>query len=209
MNKETLRTADRIVTIVVDEQNDFITGTLAVPGGAEVIDPTNELVGYTRAHDGDVIYTGDQHPETTPHFDTWPVHCVEGTWGAALHTDLDVRATDIIIRKGTGQTDGYSGFDGEALDGTTITDVLRPRHELERVLGIVVGLATDYCVKATAKDAAEFARMTNETGRGRVDIVLATNAIRAVNLQLEDEAVSLQEMKDAGVQFVTSDEIVG
>lgn len=78
-----------------------------VTDGGEVISPTNDLIDYTRTHDGTVIFTGDQHPEQTPHFDAWPVHCVEDTWGAAFHEDLDVQPTDIIIRKGTGQTDGY------------------------------------------------------------------------------------------------------
>lgn len=209
MNKEIVRTADRIVTIVVDEQNDFITGSLAVTDGGEVISPTNDLIDYTRTHDGTVIFTGDQHPEQTPHFDAWPVHCVENTWGAAFHEDLNVQPTDIIIRKGTGQTDGYSGFDGEALDGTTIKDILRPRHDLERVLGVVVGLATDYCVKATAKDAANFAKEINTSGKGRIDILLATNAIRAVNLQPDDGKNALQEMKEAGVLFVTTADILG
>ena len=104
--------------------------------------------------------TQDWHPESTPHFakdgGIWPVHCVGGTWGAELHPDLDAADDAPLVRKGANGEDGYSGFTmrdpttGETMP-TELDGLLRER-DIERV--VVVGLATDYCVKATALDAA-------------------------------------------------------
>ncbi len=107
MNKNTFPSFDRLVTVGVDIQNDFCPGgSLAVPEGDQVIEPMNNVLRYTRESGGQVVLTRDWHPETTPHFDKWPVHCVAETEGAAFHPDLNVKESDIIINKGTGQTDG-------------------------------------------------------------------------------------------------------
>ena len=129
-----------------------------------------------------VVYTRDWHPETTPHFakdgGVWPVHCVGDTWGAEFHPDLVVSGSE--IRKGTGGEDGYSGF--------TVRDPQNGAQSttgLERLLRdaaitdvVVVGLATDYCVKETALDAARC---------GFTTTVLA-DGIRPVNLDPGDGA---------------------
>ena len=206
MNKNVSpRTADRIVTIAVDVQKDFCPGgSLAVAGGDKVTAPLNDMMAYTRERGGTVVATRDWHPDQTPHFDAWPVHCVAGTEGASFHPSLDVRTTDVIINKGTGQTDGYSGFDGEAIDHTTIEQIIQPRTLRERVAVLIGGLATDYCVRATALDAAKQADRVREARQGVIDVYVLEDAIRAVNVQPEDGARAIQEMKDAGIQFVTT-----
>jgi nicotinamidase/pyrazinamidase len=209
MKKNLLESYDRVVAINVDPQNDFINGSLPVPEGADVISPLNDINEYVRERGGDVIITGDQHPAETPHFDTWVVHCVAGTVGAAFHPDLVVKASDVIIDKGTGQTDGYSGFDGATKDGATIEQILRPRNPRERVAAILGGLATDYCVKATGLDASELATEVALAKQGVLDVFLAVDAIRAVNIQPEDGEMALDDMESAGVKLVTTAELIG
>jgi nicotinamidase/pyrazinamidase len=196
-------TADRIVTINVDVQNDFCPGgTLAVTDGDQVVTPLNQLNAFTRENGGIVIATGDQHPATTPHFDFWPVHCVAGTEGAALRTDLDIQSTDIIIDKGMGQTDGYSGLEGIAQDGQTIESIIRPKGR-ERVAVLIGGLATDYCVLNTALDALKV-----DAGEGTLRIMAIRDAMRAVNLQPTDGEEALDTMAEAGAIIVDTEDVL-
>src|SRR5688572_19315852 len=150
-----------VALVVVDVQNDFADpgGSLSVKGGEEVVRAANELVAEARAAGALVAYTQDWHPPDTPHFEKdggiWPVHCVADTWGAQFHPALVVDGE--TIRKGTGGEDGYSGFTmREPLSGTErstgLAELLRSNGVTEVV---VAGLATDYCVKATALDAVE------------------------------------------------------
>ncbi len=120
------------------------------------------------------------------------MHCVGGTWGAELHPDLAVKGE--VVRKGTGGEDGYSGFtvrDPESGEeaGTGLEDLLRSRG-VETV--IVVGLATDYCVKATALDAVAKGFSTH----------VIDAAIRAVDVDAGDGDKAKEEMRDAGVSLV-------
>lgn len=201
------RTIDRIVTINVDVQNDFCPGgSLAVEQGDEVITPLNQVNEFTRLYNGTVIFTGDQHPETTPHFakdgGTWPVHCVAGTEGAALHEDLNVEDTDVIINKGMGQTDGYSAFEGITQDGTPLEQLVTPKGN-ERVAVILGGLATDFCVKASVIDAATLTPRT-----GTIDVYVLRDAVRGVNLQPGDSEQALEAMQAAGAHIVDSIDIL-
>lgn len=210
MNKNLLNTYDRVVVVDVDPQIDFCPGgSLGVAEGDQVMTPLNKLNEYAIKNGGTVIVTGDQHPANTPHFETWPVHCVAGTEGANFHPDLVIKPEFVIIDKGTGQTDGYSGFDGKAADGATIEQILQPRTPRERVAAILGGLATDYCVKATALDAAAQSNRAHEARQGVIDVFVATDAIRAVNLQPDDGEKARQEMEAAGVQLVTTAELIG
>jgi nicotinamidase/pyrazinamidase len=188
---------DRTALVVVDVQNDFADpgGGLAVPGGHEVVPVVNGEIARAQRSGSLVVYTQDWHPPTTPHFRTegglWPVHCVQGTWGAELHPDLDVVGQ--VVQKGTGGEDGYSGFSvrdprsGDEKD-TALERVLR-RASVERV--VVVGLAADVCVKDTAIDAAR---------RGFRTTVLR-DATRAVELEAGDGARAEEELGAAGVDI--------
>lgn len=195
--------ADRIVTINVDVQNDFCPGgALAVTDGDRVIAPLNDLNDFTRLHNGMVIATGDQHPEATPHFDKWPAHCVAGTEGAALHDGLNIQATDIIINKGMGQTDGYSAFEGVTEAGQTLESLIRPVGR-ERVAAVIGGLATDYCVLNTVLDG-----LAIDQGNGTLRLFVARDAVRAVNIQPEDGDQALAHMEAAGATLVESVDIL-
>lgn len=142
--------------IVVDVQRDFCEGgSLAVPGGAEVA----RRISAWSAHQGDryqaTVATKDEHVDPGSHFSdepdfetSWPPHCVAGTPGAELHPDLHL-SPDETFAEGR-YSDAYSGFEGISADGIALEDWLRARG-IEAVH--VVGLATDYCVAATARDA--------------------------------------------------------
>lgn len=190
----------RNVLIAVDVQNDFITGSLAVGDAEQVIDPINAFASSVREHDGVAIFTGDQHPSATPHFDVWPPHCVAGTEGAAFHPRLDVREGDTIISKGMEQTDGYSGWEGVTDKGETLETLLMPRTPRERVRVFIGGLATDYCVRATTLDIAK--RFEDDD---RVTLFLLRDAIRAVGLAPDDEARALSEIEAAKVLAISSE----
>jgi nicotinamidase/pyrazinamidase len=182
--------------LVVDVQNDFADpkGSLYVTGGEEVVSAVNRELERALSPGATAVYTQDWHPETTPHFQKdggiWPVHCVMETWGAELHPDL--RLDGDVVRKGSGGEDGYSGFTvrdpkSGAETPTELEDKLRSRG-INKV--VVVGLATDYCVKETARDAAE---------KG-FDTIVLSDAIRAVNLEPGDGERALDEMRAAGAR---------
>jgi nicotinamidase/pyrazinamidase len=185
----------RSALVVVDVQNDFAdpAGSLAVRGGSEVVAVVNEAAVAAETARAVVAYTQDWHPPHTPHFapdgGIWPVHCVAGTWGAELHRALDVRGP--TVRKGSNGEDGYSGFTmrdpttGETRP-TELEGLLRERG-VSRV--VVCGLATDYCVRATALDAVRLGFTT----------ILLRDAVRAVDLQPGDGERAIAEMAQAGV----------
>jgi nicotinamidase/pyrazinamidase len=183
--------------IVVDVQNDFAdpAGSLSVSGGEAIIPTINAEISAAGAAGAIVVATQDWHPQTTPHFakdgGIWPVHCVADAWGSELHPALALPAEAPRIHKGTNGEDGYSGFtmrdptSGEEIP-TELDALLRDRG-IEDV--VVVGLATDYCVSATALDAARLGYRT----------ATLTDAIAAVDLQPGDGERALSAMRDAGV----------
>jgi nicotinamidase/pyrazinamidase len=184
--------------VVVDVQNDFAdpAGNLYVDGGETVVPAVNRLLAEARDAGAFVVYTQDWHPASTPHFakdgGTWPVHCVHDTWGAELHPDLVVDGP--VVRKGTAGEDGYSGFYARDLDAgedrPTQLQALLDRRGVSRV--VVVGLAQDVCVKATALDAQRLGYTAT--------VVL--EATRPVNLHPGDDAAATAEMTDAGIVVV-------
>ena len=192
----------RNVIIGVDPQIDFISGSLAVDGGEQVIAPLNEMTEMVRATGGDVAFTRDWHPAETPHFNTWPVHCVQDTEGAAFTPELTIKPADIIISKGMGQTDGYSGTEGVGSNGETLEALIEPRNKEEKVRVFIGGLATDFCVKATALALTEQFK-DNE----RVTFYLIRNAVRAVNLEPDAGEKAMQAMEDATIVAMTVAEI--
>jgi nicotinamidase/pyrazinamidase len=181
---------ERTALLVVDVQNDFADpgGSLYVARGDEIVDGVNEEVERALGAGALVVYTQDWHPPSTPHFakdgGLWPVHCVRDTWGAEFHPRLIVRGD--VVRKGSEGHDGYSGF--SARDPTsgdvssTGLDRLLERRGITRV--VVVGLATDYCVKETALDAL---------ARG-LDTTVLADSVRAVDLQPGDGAAALERV---------------
>ena len=183
--------------IVVDVQNDFAdpAGGLAVRGGDLVIPAIDREIEMAANNGAIVVATQDWHPPSTPHFakdgGIWPVHCVADTWGAELHPDLALPQDAPRVRKGVNGEDGYSGFtmrdpvSGETI-GTGLEGLLRDA-DIDSV--VVTGLATDYCVKATAIDAAALGFQTS----------VLTDAIAAVDLEPGDGERALEAMDAAGV----------
>ncbi len=184
--------------VVVDVQNDFADprGSLYVKGGEDVPSFINGQAQVARSAGALVVFTQDWHPASTPHFakdgGIWPVHCVGGAWGAELHPALEAAPDDPRIRKGVEGEDGYSGFTmadpstGKSA-GTGLERLLRERG-VKRV--VVAGIATDYCVKATAIDAARLG----------FEIAVLEEGTRAVDLKPGDGQRALEEMKEAGVR---------
>ena len=171
--------------IIVDVQNDFCEGgSLAVPGGAAVAGAISEYLDAHHTEFDHVVATQDWHIDPGSHFsdtpdyrDSWPRHCVAGTRGADLHPDLDTEYVDAYFRKGQFAA-AYSGFEGllapedavptgerqagglpgaaaalETDDDAIGLDDWLQSHDVEDV--VVVGIATDYCVKATVLDAVQ------------------------------------------------------
>jgi nicotinamidase/pyrazinamidase len=144
--------------IIVDVQNDFCEGgSLAVAGGCAVARGVSSLLASPDNGYAHVVATQDYHIDPGDHFSkhpdyaaSWPPHCVAGSAGAQFHPDLDIRPVDAVFRKGA-HTAAYSGFEGADVTGTSLADWLRA-HDIDQV--DVVGIATDYCVRATAADAA-------------------------------------------------------
>jgi nicotinamidase/pyrazinamidase len=187
-----------VALIVVDVQNDFAdpSGSLYVKGGSDIIRLVNGEIERALQAGSAVIYTQDWHPQHTPHFagdgGIWPVHCVAGTWGAELHPDLQVRGP--VVRKGTHGEDGYSGFSMRNPAGghpvPTELDPTLARSGIDKI--VVCGLATDYCVKATALDGVRLGYQT---------AVLA-EAIRAVDLAPGDGLRAIEALIGSGATII-------
>ncbi len=188
------RYGPRSALIVVDVQNDFADpgGSLFVKAAGEILPMVNSESRIASEAGAFVVDTQDWHPESTPHFakngGVWPVHCVGGTWGAELHPSLNVVGPS--VRKGSNGEDGYSGFTmkdpvtGEEMP-TELEGMLRERG-IESV--VVVGLATDYCVSATALDAVKLGFRTE----------VLQDAIASVDLQAGDGDRAKSAMLAAG-----------
>jgi nicotinamidase/pyrazinamidase len=183
--------------IVVDVQNDFAdpAGRLYVPDGEAVVPVINAEIARAQAAGAGVFYTRDWHPPRTPHFKPdggpWPAHCVQHTWGAAFHPRLAVVGP--VVSKGSGGEDGYSGFSvrdarGGALQATELDRLLRARGISHLV---IAGLATDYCVRATALDALRLGYR----------VTVLRDAVRAVDVAPGDGARALAELAAAGAEL--------
>jgi len=197
--------------IIVDVQNDFCPGgALPVPEGDRIVPLVNRLQGAFDL----VVATQDWHPPTHASFAVnhrrspgevirlggmeqvlWPTHCVQGTPGAAFVPSLETARIDRVFRKGTDPAiDSYSGFfDNGHQKATGLGDYLKAKG-VDEVY--IAGLATDYCVKFTALDAAGLGFRTN----------LIADACRGVNLNPGDVERALEEMRRAGVRIVTGTE---
>jgi nicotinamidase/pyrazinamidase len=178
--------------LIIDFQNDFTSGgALAVPGGDEIAEPVQRLAGEF----DHVFATRDWHPPDHASFETeggpWPVHCVRGTHGAELHPAMrDIEVEEIVDVGAEREDEGYSGFEKSKL-----ADLLHERG-IDEVA--VVGLATDYCVRASAIDAC----------REGFDTTVVTDAIRAVEVDPGDGERALDDMKRAGAKLATSRDLL-
>ncbi|MEV8254524.1 isochorismatase family protein [Rhodoglobus sp. NPDC076762] len=186
---------------IIDVQNDFTEGgALGVDGGAAV---AAGITDYLRAnperydvviasrdwHDADNSNGGHFATDADPNFvDTWPVHCVAGTPGAEYHPALDTSLVNVQVRKGQG-VPAYSIFEGTTVDDETLPALLAR-------LGVdtidVVGIATDYCVLASALDAA---------GSGR-EVSVLTELVAGV--APESSTAALATMAESGITLVSA-----
>ena len=189
--------------LIVDVQNDFTEGgALGCDGGAAVAagisrflsdhaDDYALIVASRDWHDSDNDNGGHFATTSPPDFvDTWPVHCVAGTKGAAYHPDFDTSSVHAHVKKGQG-IPSYSMFEGTTDDGQTVVALL-DSHAITDV--DVVGIATDYCVLASAKDALGVGRGV----RVLTDLVAAVSPVTG--------AAALEELRVKGAIAVTSPE---
>ena len=178
--------------LVVDFQNDFTPGgALAVSGGDEIAPAVARLAGASDV----VVATRDWHPADHASFETeggpWPVHCVQGTDGAEFHPAMKEIEIAAVVDVGRERDDeGYSGFENSEL-----ASILRA-HDVERVY--VCGLATDYCVRASAIDAC----------REGFEVTVITDAIRAVEVKPGDGERALADMGAAGAELASSEQVL-
>ena len=186
----------RAALLIVDVQNDFCPGgALPVEHGDSVVERLNAYSERFQALQMPVYASRDWHPARSKHFKSdggvWPPHCVQGTHGAEFRSDLRVPDAGNIITKGESVEDeGYSAFEGHLPDGASFADRLRDAGVETLYVG---GLATDYCVRASALDARK---------RG-FQVVLLLDAVRGVNVEPGDSQRAIEEMRAAGVTTAT------
>ena len=175
------------VLLVVDFQNDFITGSLAVTGAENLIPAINKYIEKFRK----VIMSRDRHKKKHPSFTDqggiWPDHCVDGTYGMEIHSGIEFPDTSAV-------TLIDKGWDEEAYSVFTNTGLVHLLKDMGTKRLFICGLATDYCVKATALDAVE--KFTGE-------VFLLGDAIRSVNINPDDGTKAMTEMDNKGIKVIT------
>lgn len=188
---------ERSALLVVDIQNDFCTGgALAVPGSEAVVGAMNRHIAEATRRGWAIYASRDWHPAEMSHFTPfggqWPVHCVQESGGAMFHADLQLPPDVIVVTKGDApDSAGYSAFEGRTPDGTTLQEDLARRGVAHLYVG---GLATDYCVRASALDAL----------REGLTVTLLEDAVAGVDVTPGDSARALAELRDRGAQVATS-----
>lgn len=175
--------------IIVDVQKDFCPGgALASKEGDEII-PVINTISSRFKH---VLASKDWHPAKSVHFEKWPVHCVRGSRGSEFHKNLEVANINEVALKGTGNSDdGYSAFEATNLD----LGYWLQKNNISKIY--VCGIATEYCVKASAMDAK----------KAGFETYVVSDAIAPVEAHTGDAEKALHEMKSAGIKFITSQEI--
>lgn len=193
MNVPTFAVGDAL--LLVDPQNDFCPGgSLPVTDGDRVMPVLSAWAAAAHAANAPVFISRDWHPPDTTHFAThggvWPPHCVQGTPGAEFHADLEVPPSAVVVSKGMGSTeDAYSAFQARDDRGRLLTDLLRARRVTHLY---VMGLATDYCVEASALGGLDAGL--------RVSVVRP--GCRAVDIRPDDGTLAFQRMQAAGAQLI-------
>lgn len=182
---------------MVDVQNDFCPGgALAVREGDMVVPIVNALAALVTRAGGPVFASRDWHPEASRHFAVhggpWPRHCLQQSAGAQFHPALRLPPGTTVVTKGDSLDDeGYDAFEGRTSDGRGLADALRAAG-VRRVL--VAGLATDYCVRASALGAVA----------AGFETVLIEDGVRPVDVSAGDGARAIAEMRAAGVKVTPS-----
>ncbi|MDR0847658.1 MAG: isochorismatase family protein [Propionibacteriaceae bacterium] len=179
--------------IIVDVQNDFCEGgSLAVTGGAAVASAISDWANGDHGYDV-IVATRDAHIDPGSHFsdnpdfvDSWPPHCVVGTQGQQFHPNLVVNRIDAVFDKGNYEA-AYSGFEGATADGQGLDEYLAV-HEVSDV--DVVGIATDYCVRATALDSAALGYAT--TVRLKLTAAVNPDSVPAVKKEFEEANITVR-----------------
>ncbi len=211
----------------------YPNGKLAVPDGEAVVPVLNGINQWTRDRKGNVIFTGDWHKKGSKHFKAqggpWPEHCIQYTAGAAFHDDLEILPGDTVAYKGMGmEDDGYSGWFAQLSDQSPLYMPGYGRYDPEvrwveqavsmaanlynaekkRVAVLVGGLATDYCVRATALDALKRSDEAKERYGAHIGVFVIKDAVRAVDVTPGDGEKALAEMEAAGAMLITSEELL-
>lgn len=198
--------------LLVDLQNDFCTGgALAVNESEHVIDAANKAIAICQQKQLAIIASQDWHPATHLSFAAnsgtqigevgtlngmtqvwWPIHCVQGEQGAELHPNLNSSAIEAVFTKGENpQVDSYSAFfDNDKMSQTRLNAWLQAQ-QISHL--IIMGIATDYCVKFTVLDALKLGYT--------VDVL--TEGCRGVNLAVDDSQIALNEMEKQGARLIT------
>lgn len=181
--------------IIVDVQNDFLPGgSLAVPDGDAVIGVLNHYIALFQQQALPIVASRDWHPAGHCSFETqggiWPPHCIQQSHGAEFASALQLPTETQVISKATHQQqDAYSGFQGTELDS-----MLR-RQQVRRLF--IGGLATDYCVLNTVKDALAH----------DYEVYVLTDAVRAVDVNPGDGERAVAEMGQLGARLITLNEV--
>ncbi len=197
MNADQLFPGTGDALLLVDVQNDFLPGgALAVAGGNAVVAPLNRCISVFESRKLPIFATRDWHPPGHCSFreqgGPWPPHCVAETRGAQLTAELRVPPGTVLVSKGTEPgKDAYSGF-----QGTDLAERLRSLHCRRLFVG---GLATDYCVLETVRDAVS----------SGFKVVVLSDAIRAVDVRAGDGQRALAQMAEWGVRIVPVQQVTG
>lgn len=187
--------------LIVDVQNDFCPGgALSVPSGDRVVAPLNRLAEACAAAGIPVIATRDWHPAETRHFQDrggiWPRHCVQDSPGAAFHPALRLPAGTLVVSKGTDPgSDGYSAFEAATEDGQSLWQLLEGLGVHHLLIG---GLATDYCVRASALEARKLG----------MTVTVLLDAVAGVELAAGDSQRAMEDMDRAGVGFQSTRDLL-
>jgi len=193
---------ERAALLIVDLQNDFCPGgALQITDGDRVVEPINRAAQLFAAAGLPVLASRDWHPPDTRHFrafgGVWPVHCVQGTSGAAFHPALRLPEGTVVLSKGIDpELDGYSAFEGVTVDGRMLADLLR---ELQVRKLYISGLATDYCVLCTTREAL----------RSGFEVTVLTDAVAGVDLIAGASADAIEDMEKAGARLATVEGLAG
>ncbi|MFH0739316.1 MAG: nicotinamidase [Candidatus Omnitrophota bacterium] len=185
----------RRALLIVDLQNDFCPGgALGVPGADKIVPAINKYIRVFSKKKLPIIASADWHPIKTRHFKDfggrWPAHCIHNSRGAQFHSKLKLSKETILVYKGMDpEHDSYSVFQAEDRNGRRFPTLLK-------VLGVdelyVGGLATDYCVKYSVKDAL----------KAGVKVKLLTDAIKGVDLKSRDSESAIKEMTGLGAKAI-------